>query len=82
VSSSAVQRTLRRLRHRYTVEQLSRLGPWQIREVLPMLDSRIVATCPDQEMADAIAKFLNGDPEGAYRHLLFHEFGEDEEEDA
>jgi hypothetical protein len=32
-------------------------------------------------MADAIAKFLNGDPEGAYRHLLFHKLGEGEDED-
>ena len=78
MSSSAVQRILARLPHRYMVEQLSRLGPWQIREVMPASKSRIIATCPDQEMADAIAKFLNGDPEGAYSHLRFHKFGEDE----
>jgi hypothetical protein len=46
---------------------------------MPALESRIIATCPDQEIADAIAKFLNGDPEGAYGHLRFHRFGEEED---
>jgi hypothetical protein len=46
---------------------------------MPGSESRIVATCPDQEMADAIAKFLNGDPEGAYSHLRFHKSGEEED---
>jgi hypothetical protein len=30
-------------------------------------------------MADAIAKFLNGDPEGAYSHLRFHKSGGEED---
>jgi hypothetical protein len=64
---------------RFRVEQLSRLGPWQIREFGPGSASRIIATCPDREMADAIAKFLNGDAQGAYSHLRrFHQFGDED----
>jgi hypothetical protein len=62
---------------RFDVAQLGPLGPWQVRESLPERRPRIVATCPDQEVADAIAKFLNGDAEGAYRDLrFFHAVGE------
>ena len=55
---AAMQMTFR-LPGRFRVEQLSGLGPWQIRELGPGSASRIIATCPDREMADAIAKFLN-----------------------
>jgi hypothetical protein len=65
--------------HRYAVEQLSRFGPWQIREIVSGSAPCIIATCPDQEMADAITKFLNGDPQGAYSHLRrFHKFGDED----
>ena len=73
MSSSANLMTLLRWPSRFRIEQLSRLGPWQIREIALGSASRIVATCPDQVMADAIAKFLNGDAQGAYSHLRrFH----------
>jgi hypothetical protein len=75
---AAMQMTFR-LPGRFRVEQLSGLGPWQIREFGPGSASRIIATCPDREMADAIAKFLNGDAQGAYSHLKhFHQFGDED----
>jgi hypothetical protein len=68
------------VRLRYKVEQLCRLGPWQVREVLWGAKYRIIATCQDQEVADAIVKFMNGDAQGAYSHLRrFHKIGEEED---
>jgi hypothetical protein len=53
---------------RFTVKQFSDFGPWQVRDVsLRIQPSTIVATCPDKEAAEAIAKFLNGDIEGAQK---------------
>ncbi len=67
---------------RFEVEQLCRLGPWQIREKLGPT-SRIVATCPDVEIARTIAKFMNGDPQGAYSDLQrFQMIDEEETENA
>jgi hypothetical protein len=66
-------------RPRFEVERLCRLGPWQIRENLPESAHRIIATCPDEEIADAIARFMNGDPQGAYSDLQrFRMIGEEE----
>jgi hypothetical protein len=66
---------------RFEVDELGHLGPWQIRERLPGSKYRIIATCPDVEVAHAIAKFLNGDAQQAYSDLKRFQMM-DEEEDA
>jgi hypothetical protein len=73
--------TLTRRLERFEVDELGHLGPWQIRERLPGSRYRIIATCPDVEVAHAIAKFLNGDAQRAYSDLKRFQMM-DEEEDA
>jgi hypothetical protein len=65
--------------HRFAVEQFGDFGPWQVREIISD-GSRIVATCPNEEEAEVIAKFMNGNVESALKaHRQFLSVREDED---